>query len=232
MAFFHMLWSRYQQSLLQRPYLTNAATGSTIAIFGDVMAQTKFKDWSGEARQTRSGLSSSSALVITSSSTNGGTPRDPAVIDLRRSLIFASFTMCFGTPFWLRVYKVLDRMVPHVTPVTAIKKGMISWVVANSTTPLFIAYVTTMDRLFIKKHHGASNGDGVVAVWAKIRRDLPVMMSYSICFWSIQWIPMFYLLPPHFRLVYVSFLQIVWSGITSYLLHRSHPEEQVGGASL
>ena len=45
-------------------------------------------------------------------------------------------------------------------------------------------------------------------------------MQYSIAFWSIQWIPMFYVIPLHFRLVYASSLQIVWSGVASYVLHR------------
>lgn len=172
------------------------------------------------------------------------TNADGSIVDFRRSLIFASFTALFGTPFWLKVYKHIDRMIPKVTIKTAIQKGILSWFVANSTTPLFIAYITTLDRWCIRKegfgeylrgpHYVAprkvlQRHDGLSAVMAKVRRDLPVMMSYSICFWSIQWIPMFYLLPPQFRLVYVSFLQIVWSGVTSYLLHRSDPEERVGG---
>jgi len=240
-TFLRMIWERYEQCLIHRPYLTNAMTSSTIAIFGDCMAQTKFKDLSGVPRHTADDIPSRSRyfFVRRAPRRDRGEVQD-TIVDLRRSMIFAGFTVCFGTPFWLRVYKFLDRVVPRATPWTAIKKGIVSWTIANSTTPIFIAYVTSMDRWFIQRMppwqrtsggDGSSSGDhGTLhAVFAKIRKDLPVMMSYSICFWSIQWIPMFYLLPSHVRLVYVSFLQIVWSGITSYLLHRSEPEDQIGG---
>lgn len=235
-----LLWERYERCLIHRPYVTNALTSSTIAIFGDCMAQTKFKDVSGVPRHTVDDIPTVSRwfFIRLPPRTHRGEVRE-TIVDLRRSMIFASFTVCFGTPFWLRVYKFLDRLVPRATPWTAIKKGMVSWTIANSTTPLFIAYVTTMDRWFIRRlppwGSAASGGDAesaggtLQAVYAKIRNDLPLMMSYSICFWSIQWIPLFYLLPSHVRLVYVSFLQIVWSGITSYLLHRSDAEEQMGG---
>ena len=75
-----------------------------------------------------------------------------------------------------------------------------------------------MDAVFIKKRADWWAVLGTVP--AKIIRDMPMMMSYSICFWSIQWLPLFYFLPAEFRLLYVSFLQIVWSCITSYVLHR------------
>ena len=130
-----------------------------------------------------------------------------------------SFTVLFGTPFWLAVYKRVDAFFPKkVTPFVAIQKGIVTWVLANSTTPLFIGYLSMMDAVFITKRADWWAVLGTVP--AKIIRDMPMMMSYSICFWSIQWLPLFYFLPAEFRLLYVSFLQIVWSCITSYVLHR------------
>lgn len=141
--------------------------------------------------------------------------------DYRRSLIFMSFTICFGTPFWLVMYRRVDAYFPKkVTIPIALQKGMVTWCVANSTTPIFIAYLTVLEQCFVK-----GNPDWMQSIYTvphKIFRDMPLMMQYSICFWSMHWIPMFYLLPPEFRLLYVSFLQIVWSGITSYILHRHH----------
>lgn len=250
------LWSRYQWSLLHRPYMTNALTSSSIAFFGDTMAQTLFRDLSGQPRVTRAYLeekyipTDSKLQYFTSSTTTGGEAGEAAgrgdegsatVLDLRRSFIFASFTVVFGTPLWLRLYKGLDKLIPAVTIKSSIQKGMMSWIFANSTMPFFIAYLTVLDQWVVHRKYpwartsaspndaaGAvatsstnHNASGVVSVvLAKVLKDMPVMMSYSICFWSIQWIPMFYLMPPHFRLVYGSMLQIVWSGITSYLLHR------------
>ncbi|CUG90492.1 peroxisomal protein, putative [Bodo saltans] len=240
------IWSRYQWSLLNRPYITNAMTSSTIALFGDTMAQTVFRDVSGQPRVTRAYLEerhipTDSKLQFFSSDDASAT-----VLDLRRSFIFASFTVVIGTPLWLRLYKSLDKFIPAVTIASSIQKGMMSWIFANSTMPFFIAYLTVLDQFIVHRkrpswmtltpppaaissestaglshnmNHQSSAGV-VGVVLAKVIKDMPVMMSYSICFWSIQWIPMFYLMPPHFRLVYGSMLQIVWSGITSYLLHR------------
>jgi hypothetical protein len=229
------LWSRYQWSLMHRPYFTNAMTSSSIAMFGDTMAQTVFRDWSGQPRVTRAYLEEKHIPTDSNLQFFSSPDSTATVLDLRRSFIFASFTVVFGTPLWLRLYKSLDKFIPAVTITSSIQKGMMSWIFANSTMPFFIAYLTVLDQFVIHKKRPWVNapdvceieetskqasGGVVGVVLAKVAKDMPVMMSYSICFWSIQWIPMFYLMPPHFRLVYGSMLQIVWSGITSYLLHR------------
>lgn len=236
-GFLSAMWTSYQWRLVHRPYATNALTASTIAFFGDIMAQTIFRDISGQPRVSRCYLEEHHIPTNSRLQLFSGGATD-SVLDLRRSFIFASFTVVFGTPFWLRIYKSMDKAIPLVTPLTAIQKGMMSWVAANTTTPFFIAYLTVLDRWVIHKkppqwRRGGDVSDGsapgpdgaptqlLTVVRDKVVRDMPVMMSYSICFWSVQWIPMFYLLPPHFRLVYGSMLQIAWSGITSYLLHRS-----------
>ncbi|EPY35114.1 hypothetical protein STCU_01243 [Strigomonas culicis] len=59
----------------------------------------------------------------------------------------------------------------------------------------------------------------------KILVDLPDVMRYGFMFWSLNWLPLFYYVPGHFRLAYSQAVQVVWSGIMSHLLHR-------GGARL
>ncbi len=219
--------------LRERPYVSNAISGSIIAAFGDCLAQTYFKEWI-----TRPPVP---MLTVDVAADSRHMSRDDVVAlqekhqaeflrrrrseaferyDIRRSCIFASFTVLFGTPFWLLVYKKVDARFPKVvTPIIAVKKGMVTWVLANSTTPLFIGYLTMMDALIIRREGWDALRESLGTVPAKIARNMPTMMSYSICFWSIQWLPLFYFLPPEFRLLYVSFLQILWSCISSYVLH-------------
>lgn len=242
------VWERYQWNLKHRPYRTNACTASTISMFGDILAQSVFKRLSHPPPATTDSTNPSSHNSSSSSSSAPASNKLTSsswwlvelpnkhrdVIDLRRSLIFGSFSALFGTPFWLLVYKFVDRGIPAVTIRTAIQKGMITWVMANSTNPIFIAYITTADHCMVRGKHiselWGSNGSAGSKIWNKIATDLPVIMSYSICFWSIQWIPMFYLLPPHFRIVYSSSLQIVWSALVSHLLHRN--AETIPGGTL
>lgn len=231
------VWERYQWNLKHRPYRTNACTASTISMFGDALAQSVFKRLSHPPTDNNNQDNKSSTATSLSSSSSWWCVELPNkhhdVIDLRRSIIFGSFSALFGTPFWLLMYKFVDRGIPAVTIRTAIQKGMITWIMANSTNPIFIAYITTADHCFVKggkfSDLWGSGGNHKNKIWNKIATDLPVIMSYSICFWSIQWIPMFYLLPPHFRIVYSSSLQIVWSALVSHLLHRN-AETMTGGA--
>jgi hypothetical protein len=223
--------------LRERPFLANSISGSIIAGLGDCLAQTYFKEWATRPPPP--------VLVIDTSRSMSReevadqmAQRDKEFIqfrrqmfiaeyDVRRSLVFASFTVFFGTPFWLLVYKKIDARFPkQPTPLIAIKKGIITWVLANSTTPLFITYLTAMDALVIKKKSQDALFEALQKVPAKIATNWPVMMKYSICFWSVQWLPLFYYLKPEFRLLYVSFLQIVWSCITSYVLHGKKQGEE------
>jgi hypothetical protein len=54
----------------------------------------------------------------------------------------------------------------------------------------------------------------------KLMNDFPDIMKYGLLFWSVNWLPMFYYIPGHFRLAYSSLLQVAWSGIMSHLVHR------------
>lgn len=244
-------------------------------------------------------------------------------LDLRRSCIFCSFSCLFSVPYFLWVYRHLDRFYPPAngTKLQAIGKGFASYCAANLSNPLYMAHVTFLDRFFIYRdgrdgrrrvrtpphvlgtplavHSSAmgtpgftsnaiSNGRnsdsgrqrggdlsvpsaGVVPVgkrkdadvllrstcspmdrslrtplptptiilehdkafnreeyvwcalhdWKKrLFYDFPDLLRYGIVFWGANWLPMFYYIPPHFRLLYSAVLQTVWSGIMSYVMHR------------
>lgn len=266
-------------------------------------------------------LSAPIATTTTSSSFN--VDGCMVYLDLRRSFIFCSFSCLFSVPYFLWVYRHLDRFCPpaHVTKLQAIGKGFASYCAANLTTPLYMAHITFLDRFFIfrdgrdgrrrvhRSHEerdfflftnaptsmkescarGSSSAsesrsrDGsqkshissspsvkdtastiadpssvpryssvplvqtlksppppstiileneksfnkeeyllcVHHDWKKrIRHDFPDVLRCGIVFWGINWLPMFYYIPPHFRLLYSAMLQTVWSGVMSYMMHR------------
>lgn len=226
------------------------------------------------------------------------------LLDLRRSLIFCSFTCWFGVPYFLWVYHHLDRIInPHqITKRNAIAKGFMSYVMAQLTNPIYLTYVTAMDHFFIYRdgrdgrrrvmaipmsQTSATGRDRLVVagendlssvesgglksdrglfrfafnpfrntskeldqttihkmgyyyrmvdnpafnlheyvtcvstdVKRKLMYDFPDIMKYGLVFWSLNWLPMFYYIPGHFRLAYSSCVQLVWSGIMSHMLHR------------
>ncbi|ORC90473.1 uncharacterized protein TM35_000082710 [Trypanosoma theileri] len=226
--------------LRKHPWRTNAAIGSSIGFCADVMVQCVFG---------RPPPPSDSPLVIKCpgflhfliSKLKGVDNAPVPWIDLRRSFIFSSFTVAFNTYFFLSVYRRLDILYPpaNVTRRIALVKGFMSWIAANLTTPLYMFYVTVLSHYFINRtgrRYVDVVGGGEVGwsldypyfreevgkqLWRQLRKDWPDMTLYSLAFWSVNWLPMFYYIPPHFRYVYGSLLQVVWSFIMSHLMHRN-----------
>lgn len=304
--------------LKEHPLVTNMVLSSTVAFWGDIVCQTIYEPASGmRPPLTMSVLppeSAKSILLIPVSSPyvylrskleglglmkplDGKKPPETVLIDLRRSFIFCSFTLVFGVPFFLESYRRLDKLIPshRITKKAAICKGLLSWIIAQFTNPIFLTYVTAMDHFFIFrdgrdgrrrveevsagskcmntiKHvvrAGESTADTkplVLFSWTgqrqretrvlldatdyrmgnhyryvenksfniqeytncvymdskrKLINDFPDILRYGIVFWGVNWLPMFYYIPSHFRLAYSAGVQVVWSGIMSHLLHRN-----------
>ncbi|GET91767.1 hypothetical protein, conserved [Leishmania tarentolae] len=244
------------------------------------------------------GITKHTSLPASSSAVDGNTT---ILLDLRRSMIFCSFTFLFGVPYFLWVYRHLDRLINPITITkrSAIGKGFLSYIAAQLTSPIYLTYVTAMDHFFIYRdgrdgrrrvmaipmntvantqkqvgvacdddagtaeaqkgtgrfrfvfnpfrnsmseldqttihkmgyyyrivdNHDFNSHEYFTCVSLDVRRkliyDFPDIMKYALVFWSINWLPMFYYIPGHFRLAYSSGVQVVWSGIMSYILHRS-----------
>lgn len=262
------------------------------------------RNWWRDVQAPSSSASSSSSSAVEAekgSSLTGTTASNNTTIllDLRRSMIFCSFTFLFGVPYFLWIYRRLDRMInpATITKRGAIAKGFLSYIAAQITNPIYLTYVTAMDHFFIYRDGrdgrrrvmaipmtGAAKAkDRVVEagdederavrsagrirfnfsfapfrntskeldqttvhkmgyfyrfvdnvafnfheyytcvstdVERKLMYDFPDIMKYGLMFWSVNWLPMFYYIPGHFRLAYSSMVQVAWSGVMSHLLHR------------
>eukprot|EP00796_Vickermania_ingenoplastis_P004162 gene4162-3003_t len=267
--------------LKQHPLRTNIVLTTFIGMCGDIICQTVYEPIIGIRRIAPNALppeSFSSPLLLRVRSpalmwkqrrhavaqadgaswvegTAESYPSPYVYLDLRRSLIFCSFSCIFSVPYFLWVYRRLDKLYPPaaVTKRQAIYKGFISYIAANLTTPLYMAHVTTLDRFIIyrdgrdgRRRIPSSHSPGAVPVAAgrhqppatfisedkafnlqelgkcvrhdlikRLCNDFPDVLRYGIFFWGVNWLPMFYYIPPHFRLLYSACLQVAWSGIMS-----------------
>jgi hypothetical protein len=233
----------YLGNLVKKPFLTNSITSGTIAIFGDGLCQAYQKrqdELESRRRDGVSGLSSSSSL----NQTESGTMRRPGpfefgYVDVRRSFIMWSFAVFIGTPFWVLVYRNIDKWFPRKTKIEAVKKGLTTWSIASSTAPFFFTYATIMSNLLLHEERRATftAWDHLAFAANKVRTELPKTVCMSLCFWCPHWIPLFYLLPPHFRVLYASCVNIGWQALLSFIQHRkphqpSDSKDVAGGAEL
>lgn len=275
------------QELKQHPLRTNIVLSTCIGFCGDVICQTIYEPLIGIRRVAPGTLpheSFRSKLIFKVRSpalawkhrrdnSNGIVRREEELnvyLDLRRSFIFCSFSCLFSVPYFLWVYKQLDRLYPpvDVTKMQAIYKGFFSYIAANLTTPLYMGHITLLDRFIIYRagrdgrrrvphldpQGAASPSRGQLAKSSssiathappvytieddrhfnreeylrcvrhdfvkRLTNDFPDVLKYGLFFWGVNWLPMFYYIPPHFRLLYSACLQVAWSGIMSYMLHR------------
>lgn len=280
---------------LTRERLPDESTNSPFLISVSspfLSARRRWREYQASSSQTEPSSATVAATTTTSDSTT-------VLLDLRRSMIFCSFTFLFGVPFFLWVYGRLDRLInpKTITKRNAIAKGFLSYVAAQFVNPIYLTYVTALDHFFIYRDGrdgrrrvmaipmtgGSKAKDRVVEagdedalsqrstgrirfnfsfspfrntskeldqttvhkmgyyyrfvdnsefnfheyytcvstdVERKLINDFPDIMKYALMFWSVNWLPMFYYIPGHFRLAYSSMVQVAWSGIMSHLLHR------------
>jgi len=140
-------------------------------------------------------------------------------IDIRRAAIQWSFSTFVGTPFFVNVYHRLDKLMPTKSITNAIKKGFATWFVANLTAPFFFTYATTASNLVLynktlslQEHWSAAKN--------KVMNEMPRTAVLSLMFWSPNWIPLFYLMPQHLRILYASCINVVWQAIMSSIQHN------------
>lgn len=231
--------------LREYPWRSNAFIGVTIGLCADVTAQAVAGSLCSPKNNA---LKSRNFLVVKCPyffhmllvRLGFGDAALVPIIDLRRSFIFSTFTLVFGTSFFLLLYRRLDVVFPPatITRCQSIVKGFLFWIAVNTTMPLYFFYVATLSHYFIhctgccrlSEADGGEFGwvvdfstfwEGVMKqVRRQVREDWPDMIQYSFAFWGLNWIPMFYYIPSHFRFLYGSTLQILWGTIASYLMHR------------
>lgn len=198
----------YNRMLKERPFWANMWSSMVISFCGDIAAQ-HVRRTPRDAQQSNFG---SSALQLES-------PFSDRLIDLRRSFLFSSFSVIW-TPFFLTVLPRLDKIVlPPMTPFKAVKKGFLLWCAQSGVAPFFITYVALAERYFISDR--PSTESALSTAHQRIASDLVPLATYSLLLYGTQWIPLFYLTPPHLRLVYTSVTQLCGGTIASYILHRN-----------
>lgn len=193
-AFARSMFSWYSYQLKARPLLANCFSSCLIAGVGDQLAQ-HGRNWYNEKK----GLAKRQE------------------VSWRRTAVLSSFSLMIGTPFMLQVFRAAERLLRPGGIFAACKKGFFVWWLGFGTSPFFISYLTALEICWID---GTPDSSLIKrAIRRKLGHDLPIIAKYSMAYWSIHWIPQFYYLPLHYRMLYGSFAQVIWSAVSSYILH-------------
>lgn len=211
-------WRVFDARLKSHPYTTNMMSSCVVAGFGDTCAQTIFRHITHTPdtmprKQDMDANSQQSRWVLEHKATGAH--------DLRRTVVFMSYFLTIGAPLWLSLYRGIEHAIPKKSLVTAFQKGVLTWLAGFITSPVMITYMKMMDTVVVQ---GKSKEEAIAVIKKELKKkmvdDLPLLQGYGLCYWSIHWIPLFYLLPAHVRLLYSSVVQIGWSTISSMILHR------------
>lgn len=165
------------------------------------------------------------ANAVTATSANSSSSSTRAIASYRsheynwkRTAILVSIVVA-ATPVWLRVYKFGDKLFAgHKSPLHACRQGLFTWAFAAAMNPFFVTYITASQGYFI---HGLRDPKELFGcVKERLERNYLLHVTAALGFWGVNWVPLFYLVPAHFRLLYAACLQIVWNGVVSYVQHR------------
>lgn len=203
---------RYEQWLKDKPNVANMCSAALVTGIGDCGAQYIERTYGDQF------LPQKIKKKEPSTADRGALRYRTETYNWRRTCIYASFIFV-STPVWLRVYALGDRLIGGKTSIMhAFTQGLFTWGLGAVFNPLFTGYVCTMSAVWM---HGIRSREELVEVFKeRMRTNYVTHISSAFAFWMWHWIPLFYLLPPHFRLLYSSFVQIGWNAVASFIQHR------------
>ena len=210
-----------------RPVAFNMASAGSITCLGDIIAQNfELRGYTAPLPATPGTSGASGAAAVEagapppSSSASSALPSyRSAQYEWRRTILIGSF-IAATTPLWLMVYKVGDRLCQgNRSILRACGQGLFTWSAGTAFSPIFVTYMTVSSAVVIHKVRDAPLL--VACVEERLRKNYFTHAAAALCFWSVHWIPLFYLLPPHFRILYASTLQVFWNTIVSFIQHRN-----------
>ncbi|XP_033629919.1 mpv17-like protein [Asterias rubens] len=122
---------------------------------------------------------------------------------------------CAYGPIGFYWYRWLDRALPGAAKLAVAKKVILDQLVS---APLFISIF----------YVGSSIMERTEDISAELKEKFVPTYTASCCFWPLAQTVNFLFLPPHFRVVYVATLSMVWSNILCFMKRISmHKEEKV-----
>eukprot|EP00758_Cryptobia_borreli_P019493 Tbor_TRINITY_DN8560_c0_g1::TRINITY_DN8560_c0_g1_i1::g.18090::m.18090/K13348/MPV17; protein Mpv17 len=214
----------YNLKLKTHALITNMCTSATIAGCGDLSAQTILRNYTigdpAACPRITTQAERDHPLVFERETTGK--------VDLRRTMIIMMFSFLVGTPMWSFMYGRLDKVFPKRSIAVALKKGVCTWGFGFITSTLLIVYIKAMTSLILENQTTTKAIQIIKAeVGAKMMSDMPLLQGYGLMYWSLHWIPLFYLLPHHIRLVYASLCQVGWSTIASWIVNEKRNQKKI-----
>jgi hypothetical protein len=179
----------YMGRLKARPYFTNCASGCVIFSTSDLITQVYAPADGKEFKYNPN-----------------------------RTALTVFYAGLLATPFWVKVYQIMDRTWPVISIPNAVKKGLTTYVCGWGTNIAFFSIMTS--GILILDHKCYDIGVLKERVKAKLEQDLVPTMQRHFMFWSPHWIFIFYFLPQEVRLMYAASLALVWNAFLCYVQHR------------
>lgn len=229
--------------LKTHPYSSNIMFGASVTAFGDFLGQHVEKTSLVVVAPTPPGNEQQKNALVTTTTTTSHHDHNNDInrvnyrtseYNYRRTAIFMSIA-ALVTPLWLNVLKVTDKLVganqktvagvaeqksltKRALKLRAVKQGLMTWAIGSLMVPFTVTYLTATFSIFV---HEVYDFDVIKKrIKERLERNFLTHVTGSFCFWAPNWLPMFYFLPPEWRLVYGVSMNIFWQMCVSFLQHR------------
>ena len=148
-------------------------------------------------------------------------------IDMQRNLVSASYNGMVS-PAFHRWYRLMDWLVPGLTPGRLVPKVLLSQIVTTGlNNPLFLCWCCHLEAWL---QHDVQHDMDWAAVrqrtMAQIVREVPNLYGTSMLFWLPVTGANYALIPDHLRILWVSSCSVLWGGFVSHIAHRSRTETE------
>ncbi|XP_028928375.1 protein Mpv17 isoform X1 [Ornithorhynchus anatinus] len=173
------LWRTYRRALASHPWKVQVLTAGSLMGVGDVISQQLVERRGVQDHQ------------------------------LYRTTTMALLGCGFVGPVVGGWYRVLDRLVPGNTKVTALKKMVVD---QGGFAPCFLGCFLPLA--------GALSGLSVQDNWAKLQRDYTDALVTNYYIWPAVQLANFYFVPLHYRLAVVQCVAVIWNSYLSWKAHR------------
>lgn len=196
------LWHAYNLSLEKRPFLTQIATAGALYATGDALCQ---------------------YLMIKKSESDEkkgkDTSKDHRDFDIWRTIRFGVYGFCISGPLSYLWYKSLDKFIR--VPLNASKMQMIKVSIHKVLWDELVFGPATLVVFFV----GMSllEGKTLLNSYEKCKKEFMTTLIADLIVWPGAQFINFLFLPTHYRILYISSLNLFWNAFLSNMQHHGLP---------
>ena len=171
--------------------------------------------WQRIAPKTTNFITGATVMAIGDAITQ--TAVEESKLDKKRTTICSSYNATVSVPLSLW-YAKADQFWPANTGArTFATKIIVNQILSSAVlSPGFLAWSNSLEALW----SGRSATEARDVTLATLRREAPLLVATSFCFWLPTNSIMFMAVPQAYRVVFMSTVSVGWGGYCSYVAHR------------